>query len=218
MRSPFTRLGVVACSLLALGTTTPPAQAFTVMHTTFVAEAFIPAGVGHIITTAGSVLPIVVPTTSCLPLQGVVAAPNCHFTYNNLRGMSLSSLVCRDTSININKSSLAPEHIGVCLFGASGTMSGHCDPFSAQLSGLYTNSLGQDFSFNIHLNGAGDTTEFSGHWTKLTLHPGEPRRRGLVSGQTDLVPPNPVTGGGSCLEGTATYFVLNGHATWVTTP
>lgn len=41
----------------------------------------------------------------------------------------------------------------------------------------------------------------------------ETGQSGVIFGGVSAIPPNPVTGGGSCVSGTATTFIVVGHAT-----
>jgi len=128
--------------------------------------------------------------------------------------ITITSQTCADTGTNINKPTKAPATAGTtCSFNASGSIGanaagigGYCGASGGTISGTFTDSQGQTYTFTAQFNTAGGTFEFTGTARKISTG-----QTGPFAGGGEAAPD--ATQGQSCTTG-ATSFIIAGEATY----
>jgi hypothetical protein len=129
-----------------------------------------------------------------------------------------SNLACANIGANVLKAGKAPVQAGLCSFTASGTIgtNGLGGPFA---TGAFCGGSGGTLTGAL-IDPAGQTVNFSGTFTtvaSLVVFVGSATKgaqSGPIVSVADAIPPNPVLGGGSCLDGNATAFTVVGVAVY----
>jgi hypothetical protein len=207
MRTGFSRVGAIAFCVLTLLATATPAHARTTLLIKYVARITIPGGKGYPMTTLPTPAPTILvgsplqtiahlvggahPQSNCLPLPTPVpdqCLTNSHWTFDHVRQIRVTSVMCTSTTLTVNKPDTPPMHTGACTFtsievpGKPNTVSGHCGLSSGQVQILFTDALGENYRFDLHFK-ATNVIIITGHVSKLGSS-----QRGLFVSVANAVP------------------------------